>query len=82
MRTSVSPGAENMKKGTLKCKCGKPPSTSPVTQKRAGAHDAHKLSCNQLCKFLSVAHILDDQAELSFAGTERDLNVSEMAPVR
>ena len=35
-------------------------------------------SCNQLCMFLSVAQILDGEPELSYAVTERDLNVSEV----
>ena len=40
------------------------------------------LSCNQLCMFRSVANILDDQPERSYAETERDLNVSHMETSR
>ena len=54
-----------------------PPSTSLVTQKTCRTPTKLILSCNQLCMFLSVAKVLDDQPELSFAVTERDLNVSE-----
>ena len=39
-------------------------------------------SCNQLCMFLSVAQIVDSLPELSYAVTERDLNVSEVGTSR
>ena len=39
-------------------------------------------SCNQLSMFLSVAQIADSLPELSYAVTERDLNVSGMGTSR
>ena len=39
-------------------------------------------SCNQLSMFLSVAQIADSLPELSYAVTERDLNVSEVGTSR
>ena len=40
------------------------------------------LTKNQLCVFLSVAQIHDDQPELFSAVTEKDLDVSEMEILR
>ena len=61
----VFPAAENMKKGTWKSKGGK--HTIHFTADTEHVLMELTLSCNQLCIFLSVAQILDDQPELSYA---------------